>query len=45
MAIGRGKIGQQIMKPGSTRKLKKTSGRMSGRKNTARSKQRKNRLY
>lgn len=41
----RGKIGQQIMKPGLTKKLKKISGRMSGKKNTAQSKQRKNRLY
>ena len=45
MAINRGATGQQVMKPGSTKRLIKISGKKNGKKNIAQSKQKGNRLY
>ena len=45
MAINRGAVGQQVMKPGLIKRLTKTSIKKNGKKSTTQSKKRKNRLY
>jgi len=45
MAINRGAVGQQVMKPGLIKRLTKTSIKKNGKKSTAQSTKRKNRLY